>query len=341
MRIFITGIAGLIGYNLAKYLLENYSNIEITGIDNGIGGVDRNLLELSKYDNISVFNEDITNTEFLKTVMQGVDTVIHTAAYPYEGLSVFSPSIVANSVVTGTLSVASACIHNNVRLLINCSSMARYGDQIPPFTEDMPRKPVDPYGLAKAQAEEHLELLSKIHGLNFVTVVPHNVIGVGQRYYDPFRNVVSIMISRTLQGKPIVVYGDGEQKRSFSNVIDCVKAIHAIMTSDKNLCGQVYNIGPDHNEMTIKQLGNIVLSTCNKSLNNFIFYPDRPIEVKNAYCSSDKIKREFNYNTTYSTEETIESMVNWIKEDVREFSYHLPLEFITDKTPKTWVNKLI
>ena len=82
--------------------------------------------------------------------------------------------------------------------------MARYGDQIPPFREDMPRKPVDPYGLAKAHAEEHLELLNEIHGLNFVTVVPHNVIGVGQRYYDPFRNVVGIMISRCLQKKPSV-----------------------------------------------------------------------------------------------------------------------------------------
>lgn len=341
MKIFITGIAGLIGYNLAKFLVNTYKDVEIVGIDNGIGGVDRNLKELSNYNNIEVVKGDITDTELIKVLMQGADTVIHTAAYPYEGLSVFSPSIVANSIVTGTLSVASACIHNNVRLLINCSSMARYGEQIPPFTEDMPRKPVDPYGLAKAQAEEHLELLSKIHGLNFVTVVPHNVIGVGQRYYDPFRNVVSIMISRTLQGKPIVVYGDGEQKRSFSDVTDCVKAIHAIMISDRDLCGQVYNIGPDHNEISVKQLGNIVLNTCNSTLNNFIFFPDRPIEVKNAYCSSDKIKNEFNYNTTYSTEETIEAMVNWIKEDVREFSYHLPLEFITDKTPATWTQKLI
>ena len=60
-------------------------------------------------------------------------------------------------------------------------------------------------------------------------MVPHNVIGVGQRYYDPFRNVVGIMISRVLQGKPIVVYGDGEQKRSFSNVLDCIQAIYKII----------------------------------------------------------------------------------------------------------------
>ena len=83
-----------------------------------------------------------------------------------------------------------AAIDNNVRLFINCSSMARYGKVKPPFTEDMPPNPVDPYGLAKVQAEDHLKILNSIHGLNYLTVVPHNVIGVGQRYYDPFRNVV-------------------------------------------------------------------------------------------------------------------------------------------------------
>ena len=65
--------------------------------------------------------------------------------------------------------------------------MARYGAQTPPFTEDLPlgthkTNPEDPYGLAKVQAEEQLELLNKLHGLNYVTLVPHNVIGVGQRY---------------------------------------------------------------------------------------------------------------------------------------------------------------
>jgi UDP-glucose 4-epimerase len=218
--------------------------------------------------------------------------------------------------------------------------MARYGDQQPPFTEDMQRKPVDPYGLAKAQAEEHLELLHEIHGLNFVTVVPHNVIGVGQRYYDPFRNVVGIMINRTLQGKPIIVYGDGEQKRSFSNVYDCIEAVYKIMTSDRDIAKEVYNIGPDDNEISIKQLAYKVGHFCEK-YPNLQHFPDRPREVKNAFCSSDKIRKEFNYNATITVDYTLKNMIDWIKPQVREFEYHLPLEFTTDETPKTWTDKLI
>lgn len=333
-KVLITGIGGLLGSTFAKYLI-NKGGYEVIGIDNMIGGVEGNVPERATY-----IEGDITDTKLMTELCEGVDTVFHTAALPYEGLSVFSPAITVNSIVSGTVSVASACLANNVRLLINCSSMARYGDQTPPFTEDMQRKPVDPYGLAKAQAEEHLELLHDIHGLNFVTVVPHNVIGVGQRYYDPFRNVVGIMINRALQGKPIIIYGDGEQKRSFSDVYDCIEAVYKMMITDRDISRQAYNIGPDDNEISIKQLAYKVghYASIYPSFNHF---PDRPREVKNAYCSSDKIRREFNYNASISLDKTLESMVAWIKPQIRDFEYHLPLEFTTDETPKTWTDRLI
>lgn len=334
MKVFITGISGLLGSTMAKHLINN--GHEVIGIDNMIGGVDGNVPELATY-----VKGDILDTELMKESMKGCEVVFHTASLPYEGLSVFSPTITATSIVSGTLSTAVAAIHNKVRLFINCSSMARYGHGEPPFTEDMPTNPVDPYGLAKVQAEQHLKILNDIHGLNYLTVVPHNVIGVGQRYYDPFRNVVGIMISRTLQKKPIIVYGDGEQKRSFSNVYDCIKAVYKMMESTRtDLLGQVYNIGPDHNEMSIKDLAYKVGHHC-EVYPNLQHFPDRPAEVKNAYCSSQKVRDEWNYNATVTVDQTIKEMVDWIKPQVRDFEYHLPLEFVTDKTPKTWTEKLI
>jgi UDP-glucose 4-epimerase len=334
-KVVITGISGLLGSTYAKYLI-NKGEYEVVGIDNMIGGVEGNVPERAEY-----IRGDIQDTALLTEICKGADCVFHTAALPYEGLSVFSPAITTNSIVSGTVSVASACLANNVRLLINCSSMARYGDQQPPFTEDMPRKPVDPYGLAKAQAEEHLEMLNDIHGLNFVTVVPHNVVGIGQRFYDPFRNVLGIMINRCIQGKPIVIYGDGEQTRSFSNVYDCIEAVFKMMTTDRDIARQVFNIGPDDNEITIKQLAYKVGHYC-EIYPSFNHFPDRPREVKNAYCSSNKIRSEFNYNASITVDQTIKDMVGWIKgQERKEFEYHLPLEFVTDETPKTWTDKLI
>ena len=69
--------------------------------------------------------------------MKGCEIVFHTAALPYEGLSVFSPMVTATSIVSGTIATASAAIHNKVRLLINCSSMARYGEQTPPLQKQI------------------------------------------------------------------------------------------------------------------------------------------------------------------------------------------------------------
>jgi len=338
MKIFITGIAGLLGSRLAKNLINDPTNeYEIVGIDNGIGGIFDNVPNSEK---VKLIKGDILDVALLKKEMEGCDTVFHAAALPYEGLSVFSPTITATSIVSGTIAVAIAALHNNVRLMINCSSMARYGNQTPPFTEDMPRKPVDPYGLAKAQAEEHLELLSEIHGLNFVTIVPHNVVGVGQRYFDPYRNVLGIMINRSLQNKPIIVYGDGQQKRSFSDVEDCIDAIKKIINSDRKLTGQVYNIGPDHNEISILELSNKVKFYTNSKTENK-HYPDRPREVKNAYCSSNKIRKEFNYNASIPIDTTIKNMVDWIKPRVKDFEYHLDIELVTKDTPLTWKNKEI
>lgn len=102
------------------------------------------------------------------------------------------------------------------------SSMARYGSQETPFTEDMTPMPQDPYGIAKYASEMLVRNVCYTHGMDFVILVPHNIIGPRQKYDDPFRNVVSIMINRALQGKQPIIYGDGNQMRCFSFISDLI-----------------------------------------------------------------------------------------------------------------------
>ena len=333
MKVFISGVAGLLGSNVAKFLCQK--QYEVVGVDNLIGGIETNI-----HPNVEYHKHDMLDVRAMKGLMKDCDIVFHAAALPYEGLSVFSPKLCVESIVSGTVSIASAAISNNVKRFINCSSMARYGHGVPPFMETHSTKPVDPYGLAKIQAEQHLKLLSENHGLNYTTIVPHNVIGVGQRYNDPFRNVVAIMISRILQNKSIIVYGDGTQKRSFSNVSDCVDAIWKIMISDRDLCGEVYNIGPDDNEISIKGLA-MKIGHLTNVYPNLEHYPDRPTEVKNAFCSSYKIRKEFNYNASVPLDKTLQEMIKWIKPQVKPFEYHLPIEIVNENTPKTWTEQRI
>ena len=66
--------------------------------------------------------------------------------------------------------------------------MVRYGDQAAPFTEVMRPAPVDPYGIAKVAAEETLKVLGEVHEFEWNIAVPHNIVGEGQKYDDPYRN---------------------------------------------------------------------------------------------------------------------------------------------------------
>jgi len=336
----ITGSAGLIGSHLShKFLSMGY---KVIGIDNLIGGYESNMP--AGNSNFYYFKADILDNQAIKEIFNiyTPDIVVHCAALAHEGLSVFSPKTITENIYAGTISIASAAISCGVKLFINTSSMARYGNAKAPFTENTTPKPIDPYGMAKLHAEEQLNLLSEIHGIKVFHVVPHNVCGPNQCYSDPFRNVMSIFANRILQDKPVYIYGDGEQKRSFSHVSDCVEAfIKLIDRKDKIASGSVFNIGPDHgSEITINKLAALVGKYFNTNT-EVIQVPSRPQEVIDAWVSTDKAKAELGYNTMFSTEDTIRDTIQWIKQSpVRNFNYHLDIEIINSRTPKTWTDKL-
>lgn len=338
--ILITGSAGLIGSHLAhRFISMGYI---VVGIDNLIGGYESNMP--AGNPNFYYYRVDILDNKAVSDVFSShsPSIVIHCAALAHEGLSVFSPKTITENIYAGTISVASASIASKVELFINTSSMARYGNASAPFTEVTVPTPIDPYGMAKLHAEEQLNLLSEIYDMKVFHVVPHNVCGPHQCYSDPFRNVMSIFANRILQGKSVYIYGDGNQQRSFSHVTDCVEAYVKLVSLNTNFkSGNVFNIGPDDgSEITINELAALVGKHFNTNT-HVIRIPARPCEVVNAWVSTEKAKKELNYITKYTTEDTINDTVSWIKSSpIRDFNYHLDLEIINDKTPKTWTDKL-
>jgi UDP-glucose 4-epimerase len=170
--------------------------------------------------------------------------------------------------------------------------------------------------------------------------VPHNIIGPRQRYDDPFRNVMSIMINRNLQGKPAIIYGDGLQTRCFSYVGDCIQCLEK-MVLDPNIVSEIINIGPDEGTITVKDMSVLVSKACDFD-GEAIHMPDRPREVKHASCSADKARRLLNYETKTTLNEAIKETVDYIKsKGPKLFDYSYPLEIISDKTPKTWKERLM
>ena len=333
MKIFITGIAGFLGSHIADKLIEQGN--EVAGCDNLIGGYMENVPEDSEF-----YQVDAIYLNQMKKMTKNVDLIIHTACTAYEGLSVFSPYLVGQNTYQISMSVFTAAASNNISNVINCSSMARYGEQsVVPFTEDLIPKPQDPYGIAKLASEQTLDILSSVHGFNYVNLVPHNIIGPRQKFDDPYRNVVSIMINRILNGKPPIIYGDGTQERCFSDIDDVVDPIIRSI-NNKNVIGETINIGPDEDVITIKDLAFKILDVLNSDLEP-MFVDPRPQEVKHAHCSANKARELLGYNTTVNLDASIEKIANWIiKVGTKKFRYHLDIEIINEKTPETWKNRL-
>lgn len=326
MNILITGIAGLVGSNVAKSL----DNENVIGIDNLSGGYLDNIPENIKFikkDCMDIKADDLSN----------VDTVFHAACTPYEGLSVFSPHLVTQNTYGISTNTLIASVNAGVKKFIFTSSMARYGTQDAiPFIEDMNPKPQDPYGIAKYAFEQTLSQLSDIYDFEYTILIPHNIVGPGQIYTDPYRNVVGIMINRMLQGKQPIIYGDGTQMRSFSDIRDIIDPIKKVLYGNFNK--EVINIGPDSNYISIIDLASMIAKEIGFNLDP-IFLDERPKEVKFANCSADKSRKLLGYEQKISLSKTIKDMVGWVSNrGPQPFNFNLPVEVIKSSTPKTWLD---
>jgi len=333
MKIFISGVAGFLGSHLADAFLAD--GHYVVGCDNLIGGYLDNVpekVEFHHYD-CNYFNSMVKITK-------GCDIVYHCAATAYEGLSVFSPYFVTKNIVQAGVSMITASIVNKVRRFVLCSSMARYGTQDKvPFIEDMIPKPQDPYGIGKFSTELFLRNLCEVHGMEYVIAVPHNIIGPRQKYDDPFRNVASIMINLMLQDRQPIIYGNGDQKRCFSFVQDDIDILK-MLAFEKCVLGEVINIGPDDEFITINELAETIANLLDFKLNP-IYKKERPQEVFLANCSADKARILLDYNPKVKLKDGLLSMIEYIKSrGIKPFKYHIDLEIISDITPETWKNKL-
>ena len=332
-KVLVTGVAGFLGSHLSEKLVKQ--NYEVVGVDNMMAGYEDNIPK-----NIKFFNFDCCDLDKMNEVMKNIDVVYHCAATAHEGLSVFSPFEITKNNFLASVSVFSAAVSHKVKRIVYCSSMARYGDQKTPFNETMHTKPIDPYAISKVAAENVLINLCELNNIEWVIAVPHNIIGPRQKYDDPFRNVVSIMINRMLQKKAPIIYGDGEQKRCFSYIDDCLSCLIPILDQE-NLNKQIINIGPDEEFVTINKISEICSNITGSNLKP-IYRKDRPREVKHATCSADKARKLLNYKTSTDLYQGILKTYEYIKNrGAKPFNYYLNLEIKNELTPDSWLKKEI
>lgn len=327
-RILITGAAGFMGSHLFDYLRE--AGHDVYGLDN---------YSIGTYVHENIQNIDLLDKENLADFIESnnFDIIYHLAAWAHEGLSQFAPIRITENNYNAYLNLLVPAIKSKVKRIVLTSSMSVYGAQTPPFNEELQRKPEDVYAVSKTAMEELTEIMSNVYGFDYTIVRPHNVYGPRQALHDPYRNVVAIFINRLLQDKAFFIYGDGEQKRSFSYIDDVIPSLaQAAFISS----GEIINIGPTE-EYSINQLAREVMKNFD-SPKGPIHVADRPQEVKEAWCTNDKAKELLDYETRTTFSEGITRMCEWAKTIGYQTPVYLDdLELKNDNTPVTWAQKLI
>jgi len=325
MNVLITGIAGLLGANFSRYLISK--GYQVSGIDDLSGGYASSIPTEANFHKGDLADPDFVNSVFEK---ERPDFVFHFAAYAAEGLSPFIRKYNYTNNVISSANVINACVNFEVKKIIFTSSMAVYGVGEPPFTEDQRPHPEDPYGIAKYAVEMDLPMANTMFGLRYSIVRPHNVVGIYQNIWDRYRNVIGIWIRKVLAGEPLTIFGDGTQRRAFSDISFYMEPFEKLMFGHD---GETFNIGADR-DFSINEAADVAIKVASEfGYDATRVHLEKRNEVHIAYCDHKKARDLLNFRDDTDLEETVRQMFIWAmnqpSRDVRDMNYEIEKNIYT------------
>lgn len=327
MKALVTGGAGFIGSHLCRHLQE--SGWDVVALDNLSGGFRSNLPS-----GIPLDETDLTDPAATLRAVSRIqaDVVFHCAAYAPEGLSPWIRRYIYQQNLMASANLLNAVLTVGVDRLLFTSSMSVYGVGSPPYKESQQLAPTTPYGIAKYAVEQDIASASRLFGLNYTIIRPHNVYGPHQNLSDPYRNVIGIFMRHARNGQPLPVFNDGSQVRAFSYIDDIIPPIILAATNpDANR--ETFNIGGDtpHTIMNIVDAMRVEFGG-NLAVN---MVGHRP-EVHTAWCDHTKAKTVLGFNPQTSLTEGISRMAAWARTADIQPTEH-PHPELTRNLPKHWM----
>lgn len=323
----VTGAAGFIGSHVVDSLLS--AGYRVVALDDLSGGFVENVNAGATFINGTVLDVDLLRGLFRE---HKFGYVFHLAAYAAEGLSHFIRKFNYENNLIGSVNLINASVNNHIKCFVFASSIAVYGRNQIPMTEDMMPCPEDPYGIAKYAVELDLRAALDMFGLPYIVFRPHNVYGERQNIGDRYRNVVGIFMNNILQNKPLPIFGDGQQTRSFSYIRD-VAPIIARSIEMPSAYNQTYNVGAD-TPFSVNELARSICKAMGVSFDPL--YLSARHEVKHATASHDRIRAVFGASAPYSLKEGLSIMAKYVKDIGPRQSKSFGELDIKKKLPPTW-----
>lgn len=308
-KIIVTGGAGFIGSHVAEELARRGNQVII--IDNLSTGKLSNIESMLKSGRAEFVRGSISNLSFLRKVFSGADYVFHQAALSSVPRSVRNPEATHNTNVTGTLNVLIAARDRGVKKVVYASSSAVYGDSPAlPKVESMTPSPQSPYAITKLVGEYYCKIFQDIYGLNTVCLRYFNVYGPRQDPHSSYAAVIPLFIALTLAGKPLVIFGDGEQTRDFTFVKDVVRA--NILAAESTATG-IFNVGSSV-RVTINQLAQLNIKLAGNSSIKPVYREKRTGDILHSLADISKAE-SFGYAPEYSLEAGLRETINAYRQE--------------------------
>jgi UDP-glucose 4-epimerase len=302
--VLVTGAAGFIGSHVAECCLRN--GMTVVAVDDLSGGFVENIPRGASFVQGSVTDAEFVSRLFANNRFR---YVYHLAAYAAEGLSHFIRRFNYQSNLIGSINLINESVKKDIECFVFTSSIAVYGANQTPMTEELPPQPEDPYGISKYAVELDLAAARRLFGLHYIIFRPHNVYGERQNIADRYRNVIGIFMNQVMQGQPMSIFGDGTQTRAFSHVDD-VAPIIAQSPLMSSAYDHVFNIGADQ-PYSVLNLANVVADVFG-IMPNIIHHPARE-EVLHAFSSHEKVAKVFGSKGMVRLRDGIERMARWAK----------------------------
>lgn len=309
MNLFVTGGVGFIGSNLIRHVLSLGKDYRIVNFDKlTYAGNLANLYSIAQDPTYRFVKGDICDPSAVTEAMQGCDAVVHFAAESHVDRSIYEPSPVIETNVTGTFVLLQVAQKLKVRRFVHISTDEVYGDLPPGVTSDesFPLRPSSPYSASKASAD--LLVQSFVRTYDFPAVITR-----ASNNYGPYQfpeKFLPLMITNALEDKPLPIYGDGRQERNWLHVEDNCRGILAVL--ERGRIGEVYNIG-GADVVENLEMARRLLSLMGKPESLLRYVTDRPGHDRRYALCSSKITAELDWQPLIRLDEGLQQTVDWYR----------------------------
>lgn len=310
----VTGGAGFVGCHLVEALVE--LGAEVWSVDDYSAGKRHNLAFAAGKPNFHDVAADVCDREAMSAALDGATFVFHNAASK-KTVCLKDPARDLAVNAGGTLNLLELAVKHGVKKFVHASTGSVYGEpHIFPTTEDHPLRPVSYYGVSKLGGERYVDVFHHLYGLDTTILRYFHVYGPRQESNE-FGGVVSIFLRNTLEGKPLTIFGDGTQLRSFTWVKDLVRA-NLLAAVTPRAKGEVYNCASGI-QVTVKDMCEGILKLAGKDPAEHIRYGEWTVgDIKFFDVSNAKIREhlgiEFERDFWGKMAQTFDEFVAYLKE---------------------------